>query len=60
MSYVRFSSISPLTTGLGLVWQLGALAGLFYWSYRYDYEAAFLSVVVPLYGAVTVVLDFVR
>ena len=43
---------------LGLTWVFGALAGMVYWAWRYDYDAVVWSVVIPFYGAMSVANQF--
>ena len=42
---------------LGASWMFGGTIGAVYWAIEENYTDAILSIVIPLYGAVTVILD---
>ena len=60
MEFIRTFFTLVVPAAFSMTWALGAIAGVVFWSLRYDHDAAFMSLVVPLYGAVTLALHFLR
>lgn len=40
-----------------ILWTFGGVIGAVYWSFEEDWFHAILSLVIPLYGAITVIFD---
>ena len=57
MQYLGTTLGVVLAIVCGGAWTLGGLAGVVYWALKDETVNALLSVFIPLYGAVSVILD---
>ena len=54
---IKEIALMTLITILGILWGFGAVAGAIYWAMNDDLLNVVLSMLIPLYGAVSLIIN---